>query len=335
MRRPNISASPSATARWLASWSASAPPPTTTAAISAWFRERYPRFLLHRPHRRGQPPPRRRRGPRLLRRRAELCRAAISAAGLRSVPGPRRRSGAAVPWQFRLQGGGPEPDARRRPPRQHADEGALQLRLGTRNLRRCPARPDRGRAAARWQHPLPQGRAEHERDPGEPGLRTGRRTQDRPGRHRQPARAHAGCGAIVAGDARTGRSRAEAVRPRGGDHRFRWPDADARCRHRQGPAGRTARRRACCRSAWPTARRKPNSLAEQLGLPLLAKFRAQYEPVGGAGGDAPPAGTSDRAANPSPPAETAKRRLRAPAAPAWCRPPPCVPASSCMRKTAT
>lgn len=55
--------------------------------------------------------------------------------------------------------------------------------------------------------------------------------------------------------------------------------------------------------------RETEQLAEQLGLPLLAKFRAQYEPVAAVA--APPARREPAAAEP-PPAKTAK----APAAPA-------------------
>ena len=54
-------------------------------------------------------------------------------------------------------------------------------------------------------------------------LRTGRRTQDRPGRHRQPARAHARRRAARRRNARPRAARAQAVRPRRGGPRFRRP----------------------------------------------------------------------------------------------------------------
>ncbi len=58
--------------------------------------------------------------------------------------------------------------------------------------------------------------------------------------------------------------------------------------------------------------RETEQLAEQLGLPLLAKFRAQYEPVAAVA--APPARREPAAAEP-PPAKTAKAPAAATASP--------------------
>ena len=55
--------------------------------------------------------------------------------------------------------------------------------------------------------------------------------------------------------------------------------------------------------------REIEQLSEQLGLPLLAKFRAQYEPVGGSQAAPAPAAPAPRAAEPAP----AKAAAAAPA----------------------
>jgi septum site-determining protein MinC len=61
--------------------------------------------------------------------------------------------------------------------------------------------------------------------------------------------------------------------------------------------------------------RETEQLAEQLGLPLLAKFRAQYEPVGGAApAAAPPARRESAPAEPAP-AKAAKAPAAAAASP--------------------
>ncbi len=60
--------------------------------------------------------------------------------------------------------------------------------------------------------------------------------------------------------------------------------------------------------------REIEHLAEQLGLPLLAKFRAQYEPVGGA--SAPAAATPSAAASASAAAAPTTRQAAAQTAPA-------------------
>ena len=44
---------------------------------------------------------------------------------------------------------------------------------------------------------------------------------------------------------------------------------------------------ACCRWRWPTAPATSTHSPQQLGLPLLAKFRAQYERAGRCAGAAP------------------------------------------------
>lgn len=64
-------------------------------------------------------------------------------------------------------------------------------------------------------------------------------------------------------------------------------------------------------------------LSQQLGVPLLAKFRAQYEPTP----VSPPPPPPPVRAEPAPPA--------ARPAPAGCSAPRCVPVSSCTRRTAT
>ena len=75
---PNISASPSATAHWPGSWSASVPTRAHDSDNFRWFRERHPRFFYIDRIVDREPPSRRRRRPRVLRRRAELCRGALS-----------------------------------------------------------------------------------------------------------------------------------------------------------------------------------------------------------------------------------------------------------------
>jgi septum site-determining protein MinC len=61
--------------------------------------------------------------------------------------------------------------------------------------------------------------------------------------------------------------------------------------------------------------RETEQLAEQLGLPLLAKFRAQYEPVGAAPAAAPPARRESAPAEPAP-----AKAAKAPAATAAASP---------------
>ena len=239
-----------------------------------------PAVLLHRPHRGGQPPPRRWRGPRVLRRRAELRRAALSAAGLRSLPRPRRRPGPAVPWQLRLQA---------RSARTSMPEADVRASMLMKELCSYPwvretygdALPDLPWARSRLHAPRQRATVDGYMSVtlSEHGLRTGRRTEDRPGRHRQPARAHPRRGQL----SREMRERVERA-PKlfgraAGDRRFRRPGADAGRGNRTRHCWTACAAPACCRWRWPTARAKPKHLAEQLGLPLLAKFRAQYEPV--------------------------------------------------------
>ena len=83
-------------------------------------------------------------------------------------------------------------------------------------------------------------------------------------------------------------------------------------------------------------------LAQQLGLPLLAKFRAQYESAGPAPVESAPAAPAQaprrrrRAAEARTKTAPASRDKAPPAAsPAWSRPRRCVPASRSMPRTAT
>ena len=113
---------------------------------------------------------------------------------------------------------------------------------------------------------------------------------------------------LVARNARTRRARAEAVRPRRGRSSI---SADWRRRPTSPPRARcsTALRDAGVLPvglAYGT--REIEQLAEQLGLPLLAKFRAQYERVGAAAaGAAAPPRAGESAAAEAAPAKAAKR----------------------------
>ncbi len=189
---------------------------------------------------------------------------------------PRRRFGAAVPWQLRFPRGWPERHGRCGRARQHA---ATKICAATRGCAKptaatCQTRPG-GSPRVIWTHKC-NGRREPERG-GESGLRTGRRIEDRPGGHRQPAGAHAGCGATGQTRCANASPGAQAVRARSGDRRFRRAALAAGPGYRACAAGWPCMRQGCCRWRWPTAPGDIEALAEQLGLPLLAKFRAQYE----------------------------------------------------------
>ena len=160
-------------------------------------------------------------------------------------------------------------------------------------------------------------------------LRTRRRTQDRPGRHRQPARAHARRRAAGRRNARP-----RAARARSCSRAPRWSSISAACRPR-----RTSPPRARCSTALRDAgvlpvalaygtQRERSSWRAQLGLPLLAKFRAQYEPRDGR--ERRRAASRERLPSPMPrPPGRAHRRPPAPAgraaSRAWCRPRRCAP----------
>jgi Septum formation inhibitor len=77
--------------------------------------------------------------------------------------------------------------------------------------------------------------------------------------------------------------------------------------------------------------RENDALAEALGLPVLAKFRAQYEPS--APTAAPPRPRANRPRHPVPPCLRRPRPSRAPRA--GCRRPRCGPASRCTPRAAT
>src|SRR6185312_3262013 len=110
-----------------------------------------PAVCLHRPHRDRERLPSPRPGPPLLLRRAQLRRSARAPAHLRGVPGTARRRGGAVPRHLRLPGSRPAEDGRRWPAGQPAGQGSAQLRLRARYLARAwrPARcPVAGRTRA-------------------------------------------------------------------------------------------------------------------------------------------------------------------------------------------
>src|SRR5690606_36121227 len=258
-------------------------------------------LLLHRPHRGRQPPPRRRRRPRLLRRRPEPCRAALSAADLRGVPRARRRPGAPVPRQLRLPRDRPARDARERHPRLDDGQGHVQLRVGARYLRRRPAgrtlavAPARGPGARRGGVGRGMNAAMDFEQAGELKIgqvgvanlrvrtldveRLGAEMRDRVARAPKlfaRAAVIVDFGGLAATpDVATARALIEALREAGV-----LPVA----------------------LAWGSSDNE--KLAVELGLPLLSKFRAQYEPVAGAG-DAARVAIASRAAE-APPAAAAK-----------------------------
>lgn len=77
--------------------------------------------------------------------------------------------------------------------------------------------------------------------------------------------------------------------------------------------------------------RETETLSEQLGLPLLAKFRAQYEPVA-TSAPAPSRAAPEPAPAKAPVAPVAKT---AETKPGLVQKTPCVRASNCMPRTAT
>ena len=95
----------------------------------------------------------------------------------------------------------------------------------------------------------------------------------------------------------------------------------------------------CCRWRWPMAPAR-STCSQQLGLPLLAKFRAQYERAEAEPAPPPPAPEPRRAARaePKPAPATPVAKVADAAAPKPGRMQlgnACVRASSCTRKTAT
>src|SRR5690606_2774490 len=217
------------------------------------------------------------------------------AAHLRGVPRARRRSGAPVPWQLRLPRDRPARDARERDPRLDDGQGHVQLPLGTRYLRRRPARraldlapPRAGRGGERMSAAMDFEQA-GELKIGQVGIANLRvRTLDvarlaaemRERVERAP-RLFARAAVILdfgglpaTPDAATARSLIEALRGAGV-----LPVA----------------------LAWGSSDNE--ALAVELGLPLLAKFRAQYEPV---------AGATETAARPAPPPRQAAEPPPAP-----------------------
>src|SRR5690606_35613140 len=255
--------------------------------------------LLYRPDRGRQPPSRRRRGPRVLRRRPELCRTALSAADLRGVPGARRRSGSPVPRQLRVPRDRPARDARERHPRLDDGQGHVQLRVGPRDLRRGAPRPALAAAPARGPGRVVRRMSAAmdfeqagELKIGQVGIanlrvRTldiARLADEMRSRVARAPKLFARAAVIVdfgglaaTPDAATARALVEALREAGV-----LPVA----------------------LAWGSGDNE--KLAVEIGLPVLARFRAQYESVAGGAETAP-------AAEPAPPPAPAQR-ASAPAA---------------------
>src|SRR5690606_23724000 len=235
---------------------------------------------VHRPHRHRPAPPRRRPRPGLLRRRAELRRGALAAAVLRGLPAERQRPRSALQRQLRFPRGRPADHARHRHPRRHADEGAVQPRLGRGDLRRQSA----GRALAA-------------------GPRAGR-PRPRPG-HGDLSPMAANMDYEQAGELKFGQVGIANLRIRKLDIGKLEAEMAERVQRAPKLFARAAvildfgglspcpdaattreliqalRRAGVLPVALAYGTREVEALAEAVDLPLLAKFRAQYERAGG------------------------------------------------------
>ena len=191
-KTPITSASPRRTACWPASWSACRQDAPHDSPNFLWFRERYPEFLyidriVVASRRRGA-------GVGRVFYADVQSYAEVRVPQLAGEVFLESSSHPALLFHgsfgFREVGQHVMPGTR--PARRDADQGTVQLSRGS---TRPTARtlPDQPWLAARTmpgRTPAPA-RPAPEHGGHLPGLRTGRRTEDRPGRHRQPAHPHA------------------------------------------------------------------------------------------------------------------------------------------------
>src|SRR5690606_8273373 len=194
-------------------------------------------------------------------------------------------SGAAVPWQLRLPRGRPARDARRgrpaRAPRLDAAQGDVQLSVGQGDVRRAPARRALDRRAAQRR----SGRIAPDRD-----LRMAPARMDY-----EPA-GELKIGQVGIANLRVKTLDIERLAAEMRERVARAPKLFARAAMVLDFGGLSDTPDRATAQALVDALREAgvlpvalaygtsanDALAQALGLPLLAKFRASYEPVGGA-----------------------------------------------------